>query len=167
MPDLSDLKLRPKQLLFAAAYASNGHNGTQAYKDAGYTASTTITANVSASKLLRLPKVTTAIARLQAGTAERIDVDQDKLVAEYWSLYTDARDKRDISGARSCLHDLGELIGLFSKNVNVKHSGDVAHRMQLDQLAPETLDRLLEWAHGDAELAVEDAGFLELDAPSG
>jgi hypothetical protein len=61
VPDWRKRDLKIKQARFIAAYLSNGQNGTQAYKEAGYKAENDPVAASCASTLLRNPKVEKAI----------------------------------------------------------------------------------------------------------
>ena len=135
--------LTAKQTAFVDAIIS-GANGAAAYVTAGYHAPNTNTATAGSSRLLANVKVSTAIARLKAGTAERVDVSQDKLVAEYWDTYHASRqlETPNLTAARQCLDSLARITGLFDAHstVDVQHSGAVEH---LSAVSLDTLQELL------------------------
>ena len=135
--------LTAKQTAFVDAIIS-GANGATAYVTAGYTAPNTNTATAGASRLLANVKISTAIARLKAGTAQRVDVSQDKLVAEYWDTYHAARqlETPNLTAARQCLDSLARITGLFDAHstVDVQHSGAIEH---LSAVSLDTLQELL------------------------
>jgi phage terminase small subunit len=90
----------PKQQLFAREYLVD-LNGTQAAIRAGYAARG---AEVTASRLLRNPKVATAIAEAQARRFDRLDMDADRVLLEL---------------ARIASVDLGELVEWGTKEIAV------------------------------------------------
>lgn len=78
--------LTPKQRLFCATYEENGHNGTAAAIAAGYSEKT---AAVTASKLLKKPKIREYRAALVRDmldsavlTPERIALRKEKIYAD-------------------------------------------------------------------------------------
>ena len=117
--------LTSKQTAFVDAIIS-GANGAVAYVTAGYTAPNINTATAGSSRLLANVKVSTAIARLKAGTAELVDVSQSRLVAEYWDTYHASRqlETPNLTAARQCLDSLARITGLFDAHstVDVQHS---------------------------------------------
>ena len=138
---LSDLGLTARQEAFAYAIASQQHaTDRDAAIHAGYGAAG---AEQRASENRRKASVTAAIARLKAGTAERVDVSQDKLVAEYWDTYHAARqlETPNLTAARQCLDSLARITGLFDSHsvVDVQHS-TVEH---LSAVSLDTLQELL------------------------
>ena len=149
--------LTAKQTAFVDAIIS-GANGAAAYVTAGYHAPNTNTATAGASRLLANVKVSTAIARLKAGTAERVDVSQDKLVAEYWDTYHASRqlETPNLTAARQCLDSLARITGLFDAHstVDVQHSGAIEH---LQSVSLDTLQELL--------LAIDSTVTLSIEAP--
>ena len=142
-PTMTVEDLTSKQTAFVDAIIS-GANGAVAYVTAGYTAPNTNTATAGASRLLANVKISTAIARLKAGTAELVDVSQSRLVAEFWDTYHAARqlDTPNLTAARQCLDSLARITGLFDAHstVDVQHSGTVNH---LQSVSLETLEELL------------------------
>jgi len=139
---LSDLGLTARQEAFAYAIASQQHaTDRDAAIHAGYGPAG---AEQRASENRRKASVTAAIARLKAGTAERVDVSQDKLVAEYWDTYHASRQLQtpNLTAARQCLDSLARITGLFDSHsvVDVTHSGTVNH---LQSVSLEKLEELL------------------------
>ena len=139
---LSDLGLTARQEAFAYAIASQQHaTDRDAAIHAGYGPAG---AEQRASENRRKASVTAAIARLKAGTAQRVDVSQDKLVAEYWDTYHASRqlETPNLTAARQCLDSLARITGLFDSHsvVDVQHSGTVEH---LQSVSLEKLEELL------------------------
>ena len=154
--------LTAKQTAFVDAIIS-GANGAAAYVTAGYTAPNTNTATAGASRLLANVKISTAIARLKAGTAERVDVSQDKLVAEYWDTYRASRQQEtpNLTAARQCLDSLARITGLFDAHstVDVQHSGTVEH---LQSVSLDTLQELLLAIDSTVTLSIESRDSPEI-----
>jgi len=151
---LSDLGLTARQEAFAYAIASQQHaTDRDAAIHAGYGPAG---AEQRASENRRKASVTTAIARLKAGTAERVDVSQDKLVAEYWDTYRASRqlETPNLTAARQCLDSLARITGLFDAHstVDVQHSGAIEH---LQSVSLEKLEELLEAIDSTVTLAIE------------
>ena len=149
--------LTAKQTAFVDAIIS-GANGAVAYVTAGYHAPNTNTATAGSSRLLANVKISTAIARLKAGTAELVDVSQSRLVAEYWDTYHASRqlETPNLTAARQCLDSLARITGLFDAHstVDVQHSGTVEH---LQSVSLDTLQELL--------LAIDSTVTLAIEAP--
>jgi hypothetical protein len=153
---LSDLGLTARQEAFAYAIASQQHaTDRDAAIHAGYGSAG---AEQRASENRKKPSVTAAIARLKSGTAERVDVSQDKLVAEYWDTYHASRqlETPNLTAARQCLDSLARITGLFDAHstVDVQHSGTVEH---LQSVSLDTLQELL--------LAIDSTVTLSIEAP--
>jgi len=151
---LSDLGLTARQEAFAYAIASQQHaTDRDAAIHAGYGPAG---AEQRASENRRKASVTAAIARLKAGTAERVDVSQDKLVAEYWDTYRASRqlETPNLTAARQCLDSLARITGLFDAHstVDVQHSGAIEH---LQSVSLEKLEELLEAIDSTVTLAIE------------
>ena len=122
---LSDLGLTARQEAFVSAILSN-KGQAESYRYAGYAARNDNVASASANKLLSNPKISTAIARLKSGTADRVTLSQDRLVAEYWDTYHASRQLQtpNLTAARQCLDSLARITGLFDAHstVDVQHS---------------------------------------------
>lgn len=78
--------LTPKQQRFAEEYLVD-FNATAAYGRAGYAARGN-SAEVSASKLLRNPKVQAAIAEGQRALSERTEITQEMVLERWWQIAT-------------------------------------------------------------------------------
>ena len=137
-------QLTPKQQLFVDNYLSNGGNASQAFIQAGYSASTENVVNASASKLLRSAKVASIIAKTKAGNLakqakkrEKIDIDQDWLISQLITTIEDARQVNQHNVVRNSIVDIGKLCGLYvdKREVNAQLSIDA----QLTQLDTSTL----------------------------
>ena len=151
---LSDLGLTARQEAFAYAIASQQHaTDRDAAIHAGYGPAG---AEQRASENRRKASVTAAIARLKAGTAERVDVSQDKLVAEYWDTYRASRqlETPNLTAARQCLDSLARITGLFDAHstVDVQHSGAIEH---LQSVSLDTLQELLTAIDSTVTLSIE------------
>jgi hypothetical protein len=157
MTDITDLGLTARQEAFVSAILSN-KGQAESYRYAGYAARNDNVASVSANKLLSNPKISTAIARLKSGTADRVTLSQDRLVAEYWDTYHASRqlDTPNLTAARQCLDSLARITGLFDSHstVDVQHSGTVEH---LQSVSLDTLQELL--------LAIDSTVTLAIEAP--
>ena len=161
---LADQGVTARQEAFVSAILSN-MGQAEAYRHAGYAARNDNVASVSSSKLLSNPKISTAIARLKSGTAERVDVSQDKLVAEYWDTYHASRQQEtpNLTAARQCLDSLARITGLFDSHsvVDVQHSGTVNH---LQSVSLEKLEELLEAIDSTVTLSIEAPDSEDSDA---
>jgi hypothetical protein len=160
---LSDLGLTARQEAFAYAIASQQHaTDRDAAIHAGYGSAG---AEQRASENRKKASVTAAIARLKAGTAERVDVSQDKLVAEYWDTYHASRQQEtpNLTAARQCLDSLARITGLFDSHsvVDVQHSGTVNH---LQSVSLEKLEELLEAIDSTVTLSIEAPDSEDSDA---
>jgi phage terminase small subunit len=91
-------KLTPKMERFARIYSTSDGNGTASAITAGYAVQG---AHVTASRLLRLPKVTKAIAKYRARTAERLDISREKLLNDSAHDAEQASSKGDYNAANS------------------------------------------------------------------
>tara|TARA_Y100001951_G_C11175229_1_gene202664 strand:+ start:173 stop:667 length:495 start_codon:yes stop_codon:yes gene_type:complete len=141
-------QLTPKQQLFVDNYLSNGGNASQAFIQAGYSASTENVVNASASKLLRSTKVASIIAKTkannlakQAKKREKIDIDQDWLISQLITTIEDSRADKAHNVTRNAIMDVGKVLGLIinRSEVNAQLSIDA----QLTQLDTTTLIQAL------------------------
>ena len=140
--------MTPKQQLFVDNYLSNGGNASQAFIQAGYSASTENVVNASASKLLRSTKVASIIAKTkannlakQAKKREKIDIDQDWLISQLITTIEDSRADKVHNVTRNAIMDVGKVLGLVvdRKEINAQLSIDA----QLTQLDTSTLIQAL------------------------
>ena len=137
-------QLTPKQQLFVENYLSNGENASQAFIQAGYSASTENVVNASASKLLRSAKVASIIAKTKAKNLaqqvkkqEKLEINQDWLISQLITTIEDARQVNQHNVVRNSIVDIGKLCGLYvdKREVNAQLSIDA----QLTQLDTSTL----------------------------
>lgn len=70
----TDLVLTKKQELFCKYYVSNGHNGTQAAIQAGYSENT---AGVQANENLKKPNIIEMIKQLEAPIVKKLGLDEN------------------------------------------------------------------------------------------
>jgi len=82
------MALNERQQKFCEFFAKTG-NATQAYKDAGYTPKTEEAAAVSASKLLRNPKVADEIAKIGKNARSEAVLTITE-IKEFWSSVVEA-----------------------------------------------------------------------------
>ena len=112
-----------RQHKFAVEYVANGGNGTQAAKNAGYSANC---AHVQSTENLRLPKVQHAIAQAEARIIRRIEITPEKVMSDLED-FKDQVAKVDQLGVAVRATELqGKQIGMFvdrSVNINVDLSG--------------------------------------------
>jgi phage terminase small subunit len=98
-------KLTEKQQRFADEYLID-LNATAAYKRAGYAADGN-SAEVSASKLLRNPKVAAYIAARQKKLQDKLEITQERVLQEYAKLaFLDPRKFYDENGNLIPVHQL-------------------------------------------------------------
>lgn len=93
-----------KELLFAAEYVANGSNGTKAAISAGYAEKS---AHVTASRLLRKPKVAAEIERLQLKHSGKLGITTDRVLGEIAKLAF--MDPRKFFNADGSPKDITEL----------------------------------------------------------
>ena len=80
-----------KQQRFVDEYITDG-NATQAYLRAGYSAKTDVIAASEGFKLLRIPKIETAIATRRLHLATKLEITQERIAREYARLaFSDPR----------------------------------------------------------------------------
>ena len=113
-------ELTDKQLLFVKEFVNNGGNGSKAYIAAGYSASSENVVNAAASRMLRLNKISTAVARLHTQAlakkqkqAEKLEVTQDWLITQLAQTVSDARAVNQHSTALGALMAIGKTLGLI------------------------------------------------------
>jgi len=113
-------ELTEKQQVFVKEYVNNGGNGSQAYIAAGYSASSDNVVNAAASRMLRLNKISTQIARLQTQAlvkkqkqADKLEVTQDWLITQLAQTVSDARAANQHSTAMQSIVHIGKLLGLY------------------------------------------------------
>ena len=133
-------ELTEKQQVFVKEFVNNGGNGSQAYIAAGYSASSENVVNAAASRMLRLNKISTQIARLQTQAlakkqkqAEKLEVTQDWLITQLAQTVSDARAANQHSTALGALMAIGKACGLIIDRKQVTASLSVDSTLtQLD-----------------------------------
>lgn len=110
-------KLNPRQERFCLGLAE-GLPQSRAYVDAGYTARGNA-AEVSASQLLRNPKVAARIAELQAAAAKRSEITVDDLVAQLDDLRKLAIACKNPAAGVAAIMGKAKLLGLIVDKAEV------------------------------------------------
>ena len=148
----TETKLSPKRLAFVNAYATNGGNGAQAYRDAGYKSDTDNVAAAGASRLLRSVKVSTAIQRREHRLQAVTEVTRLDVIAGLTAI---AQSDEPASARVSAWSKIADILGLVTRKTEITDSRNPMR----DQLAGMTLD---------AVLALMERMETELDAlPAG
>lgn len=89
-------QLTPKEKMFVTAYISNGFNGTQAAITAGYSSKG---ASVTASKLLKKPRVQTALAKEERKVGKEFNLERNDILMQlYYALTRSGEDFVDENG---------------------------------------------------------------------
>jgi len=157
--------LTPKQTAFVEAYVTNGHNASQAYRDAGYATTSDAAVRVGAHKLVTNPNVSQVITRQLAAKQERASVDQDRLIGYALAVYHAAMAAEEYGNANASVVTLGRLTGLLQdkRTLKVEHDRD-AVREELARLF--TFDELLamrnQVALPEATVDVVDADVTDI-----
>ena len=127
-------KLTKKQAVFIEEFLSNGRNATQAYRRAFGDVGSDKNIRSSASRLLKKPNVTAALVNAQKQrlktTERKADVTRDFLISQYLEVLEMAKDKGQLSTARSTLDSLGHLAGLWTDKREINTNINVDHTLQ-------------------------------------
>jgi len=122
-------ELTPRQRMFALEYLANGQNGKQAAIKAGYSPKG---AEVTASKLLTVPKVKRLVdSRLEKRaeklelTAERIDLEISRLAYRDPKDFIDPKTKKFRS-----LEDIPEDLRRCISGVTVGKDGEIIYKLE-------------------------------------
>jgi phage terminase small subunit len=102
--------MTPRQIAFATEYAVC-HTGTQAAVRAGYAPAG---AHVTASRLLRNPKVAALIAEHEADAAKRLAVNKERVIEELQAAIELARQKCDPMAMIAGWREIAKLIGAYA-----------------------------------------------------
>src|SRR5579864_2529923 len=102
--------MTPRQRLFAEQYAID-HNGTAAAVRAGYAQ---IGAHVTASRLLRKPKVASIVAEHEKAAAQRLAVNKERVITELEAAIDLARQKGDPMAMIRGWAEIAKLIGAYA-----------------------------------------------------
>ena len=91
---------------FIEAFLANGGNGLQAAVTAGFAKNS---AHVTASKLLREPKVDAELAARRAAISEKLGLTTERTLREVARLaYSDPRKLYDLDGRLKAIHELDD-----------------------------------------------------------
>ena len=107
--------LTPRRERFCREYLVD-LNGSKASIRAGYAAGS---AHVTASRLLRNPKVAARISELQAETAKRLEVTVDSVMADLETLCQGAVETKQFGPAVRAKELQGKQLGLFRDRLSV------------------------------------------------
>ena len=132
----AETKLTPKRQAFVNAYATNGGNGAQAYRDAGYTVASLTVATTEAKRLLTNPDVCTAIQRREHRLQAVTEVTRLDVIA---GLTTIAQSDEPASARVSAWGKIADILGLVTRKVDISDKRNPVR----DQLAGMTLDAVL------------------------
>lgn len=127
--------ITPKQQAFIQHYMANGGNGTQAAISAGYAEKS---ARVTASELLKMPKVQKRLQGEKEEQKERLALDADWIVSKLMHEALNA--ESDATRVRS-LELLGKHVGIFApekKELSVNQGGDFLAMLDLSDDDGET-----------------------------
>ena len=100
------------------------HNGTLAYKKAGYKFKDDRVAGICAAKMLGLAKVDAEIKRRQKSREKRTEITADLVVQETWANYERCLSLEELAAANKALEMLGRHTGAFPNKMEL--SGSVA-----------------------------------------
>lgn len=135
--------LNQRQRLFVERYAIH-LNGTRAYKEAGYKASSDAVARVEASKLLAKPIVASALKARQASAIQASDLTPERIMRELARIgLHDPRKLYDEDGDLRPVHTLGddEAAAISSIESTTSRSLDAASSENPDDA--KTIERVL------------------------
>ena len=121
-------KLTAKQMRFVDEYLIDG-NATRAAKSAGYSERT---AEQTASRLLKIPKVADAIKAGQQEISERCKVTQDDVIEGLLSEAKQMGEGSSHSARVTAWTQLGKHLGMFKEQVDVNASGNISINIEFD-----------------------------------
>ncbi len=101
------------------------HNGTLAYKKAGYKFKNDQVAASSAHKLLRIAKIDAEIKRRQKSREDRTEITADLVVQETWANYERCLSLEELAAANKALEMLGRHTGAFPNKMELSGSVDI------------------------------------------
>ncbi len=108
---------------FIRAYTTNGYNGTQAAKSAGYSKKT---AHAQACRLLKDADVKVAIEAAEKKAAEKCEVKKDEIIRGLLNQATfDVRDLFDEDGEMIPVQDLPDHVATSLAGIEVSEKGRV------------------------------------------
>ena len=128
--------LSVKRQAFVNHYATNGGNGAQAYRDAGYSAPDVSTATTGAHRLLTKADVASAIDAKRLHLQAASDISRADVIA---GLALIAQSGKQESARVSAWSKLADILGLIVRKVDIQdHRGGLR-----DELAAMTLAEVL------------------------
>jgi phage terminase small subunit len=128
--------LSVKRQAFVNHYATNGGNGAQAYRDAGYSAPDVSTATTGAHRLLTKADVASAIDAKRTHLQAASDISRADVIA---GLALIAQSGKHESARVSAWSKLADILGLIVRKVDIQDN-----RSNLrDELAAMTLSEVL------------------------
>lgn len=145
--------MTPKQTRFVAEYLID-LNATQAAIRAGYAKPR---ASEQGYQLLRKPTVQAAIAKQVAKQAKRLEISQDMVLNGLRENFERAMEHEPVtdrdgnptgeyiyngSVANRALELLGKHLGMFVDKSEIKHSGEISHKPDLDNLTDKELEQI-------------------------
>jgi len=111
-----DRPLTGKQRVFLREYLSNGFNGVQAAKKAGYSGNTNTLAQ-RAHELVNKSKVKAEIDRIITEKTEKMDVTVEFIVSKLMKGLSLAESKQDLVAMARFSELLGKYKAMFTENV--------------------------------------------------
>jgi terminase small subunit-like protein len=126
-------ELTPRQLRFVTEYMQSGI-ASRAYALAGYRPTTRNALDVSASQLLRTPKIKREIARRKAAMIKRADVTLDKLLQDLADDRELARRLEQPSAAIAAVQLTAKLCGLLIERKESGQPGDFSAAKTPDEV---------------------------------
>jgi phage terminase small subunit len=124
--------LTGKQQRFVEEYLID-FNATQAYKRAGYSATTDIVARANASKLLTNHNIQAYLKQLQEKLQKETEISQEWVLKELQAMYEKNRDcilPGSAAAANKALELIGKHIGMFTDKV--VHSGKIQEEITIE-----------------------------------
>ena len=164
--------LTEKQLKFCELVTS-GLDPSAAYVGAGYKSRSSEGARVAASKMLHHHAgIATQVAKLRAvglkaqqKQAERVEIDQSWLLAEYLELLDLSKSAGSLGISRQCLQDVAKISGYWNESRSLDIN--VVEDRRLLELNSGDLLELLEIARGGGSGGRGDASRVLESATSG
>ena len=116
----------PKHELTAQELAK-GATHREAYKAAGYQATTTNSLDANSSRLISSDKVKSRVQELQMEASKTIAITLEGQIAKLEDLLNQAKQLKQISAGVSAIDKQNELMGLKISRVESKRVDDFAH----------------------------------------
>jgi phage terminase small subunit len=130
----SSKKLTLKQIRFAEEYIKD-LNATQAYKRAGYKATSDKVASANSNKLLRNYCIKEHIEKLQQQRADIVKVDAQYVLENLIAFIEPGPEFIEVKDRIKCLELIGKHIGMFTDKI--EHSGSMNNNVAITSMTPE------------------------------